>query len=118
MEALSGTTSLSKVMTSIAVGAGASLIGTGVGEVTKKIGGKIVVKSLEKKGSTVIKNTVLSKISVKGTERNMVKNFTWAVKKYPKLPGALLGKNIPQTFNSLAVGISGYGTMGAIYGIK
>ena len=118
MEALSGTTSLSKVMTSIAVGAGASLIGTGVGEVTKKIGGKIVVKSLEKKGSTVIKNTVLSKISVKGTERNMVKNLTWAVKKYPKLPGALLGKNIPQTFNSLAVGISGYGTMGAIYGIK
>ena len=78
----------------------------------------MAVKSLAKKSSGVIKKMVLSKISVKGADRNAIKNIFWAVNRYPNLPKALLGKNIPQTFNSFAVGISGYGTMGAIYGFK
>ena len=53
-----------------------------------------------------------------GADRNAIKNLSWAVKKYKNLPSALLGRNIPQAFNSFAVGIYGYGTMGAIYGFK
>ena len=37
---------------------------------------------------------------------------------YKKLGETLLGKAIPQAFNSFAVGVSGYGTMGALYGFR
>ena len=118
MEIMSGIEDLVKIGTSMIVGVGASLIGTEVGTLCKKIGGKIAVNSLAKKNPGFIKKTVLSKINVKGCYRNKVKNLSWAVENYKNLPSLLIGKSIPQTFNSLAVGLSGYGTMGAIYGFK
>ena len=53
-------------------------------------------------------------------DRNMIKNLSWAVSQgaYKKLGETLLGKAIPQAFNSFAVGVSGYGTMGALYGFR
>ena len=57
-------------------------------------------------------------MDVKGSDRNAIKNLSWAVENYKELPSALLGKNIPQLFNSISGGIFGYGTMGAIYGFN
>ena len=113
-----GTKDYSKLAVAAFVGASASLIGSAFGAVAKKIGGKIAVNNLSKESPGIIKKTVLSFIKVPGNERNMVKNLSWTVAKYRNLPGLLVGKNIPQIFNSLAVGFSGYGIMGAIYGFR
>ncbi|MDD6213317.1 MAG: hypothetical protein PUB22_09300 [Clostridiales bacterium] len=118
MERMSGIKSELKIVTSIVVGAGASLVGSGIGKIVEIVGGKMAVKSLAKKSPGVIKKTVLSKINVKSAHRNAIKDLSWAVSNYKELPSALLGRSIPQVFNSLGVGISGYGTMGAIYGFK
>lgn len=49
MEAMSGTKNINKIVTSVVVGAGASLVGSGTGKIVEKIGGKMAVKSLTKK---------------------------------------------------------------------
>lgn len=116
MELASGTTELTKIGISFAVGFGASLVGYGAGKVAKKIGGKIAVKNLAKQGPGRIKSTITKLVDISGKDRNQIKNLTWAVSNYPQIPNELIGKTIPQIFNSLAVGASGYGTMGAIYG--
>ena len=95
-----------------------SLVGSGVGELTKKVGGAIKLHNLSKKSPGFIKATVLDTIEVAGKHRNAIKNLSWAKTVYPQLPEALLGKTIPQAFNSTAVGLAGYGTMGAVYGFK
>ena len=117
MELASGTTDLAKIGISFAVGFGASFAGYGVGKIAQKIGGKIAVNHLAKQGPGKIKSTITKLIDVAGKDRNKIKNLTWAVSNYPQIPKALIGKTIPQIFNSLAVGVSGYGTMGAIYGL-
>ncbi len=120
MELADGTTDVGKLATSFAVGVGSSLIGSGVGHAVKKIGGKVAMKSLSKKSPGQIKKIVNAAIDVAGSDRNKVKNLTWTTSQeaYKHLPDALVGKTVPQIFNSIAVGISGYGTMGAIYGFK
>ena len=71
----------------------------------------------EKSGS-YIKRAVNKVIDLKGSDRNAVKNLKQFVKQdqYKHLGEKLFGKNIPQLFNSIATGLLGYGTMGAIYG--
>ena len=61
---------------------------------------------------------VLSTIDVAGRDRNAIKNLSWTLnqKAYEHLPDALIGDTIPQIFNSFAAGITGYCTMGGIYG--
>ena len=100
------------------VGAGASLVGSGVGKIVKVVEGNIAVNSLMKKSRGVIKSTVTSKYNVKGTERNLVKNVSWLKENKKKIRLSLIGKNISQAFNSMSVGISGYGTMEVLYGAK
>ena len=96
------------------------VLGSGIGTIAKKVGGKIAVKCLSKKSATQIKRIVTTTIDVAGKDRNMIKNLSWAVSQgaYKKLGETLLGKAIPQAFNSFAVGVSGYGTMGALYGFR
>ena len=116
IELSGGDTTLDKVGVSFLVGVGASFVGYGAGKLATKIGGSAAIKNLAKESPGQIKRAVTSVIDVAGVDRNAIKNLDWAVKQYPHLPSAVLGKNIPQFFNSLAVGISGYGTMGGIYG--
>ena len=51
-------------------------------------------------------------------DTNAIKNLVWTLSQdsYKHLPKALLGKTIPQFFNSIAAGASGYVIMGALYG--
>lgn len=51
-------------------------------------------------------------------KRNLVKNASWLKKHRKEIRASLIGPNIPQLFNSMATGLSGYGTMEAIYGAK
>ena len=120
MELAGGTTDVAKLGVSFAVGAGASLVGYGAGKVAQKIGGKIAVNNLAKKSPGQIKRVVNKVIDVAGRDRNKIKDLTWTMSQraYEHLPDALIGKTVPQVFNSTAVGVSGYGTMGAIYGFK
>ncbi len=120
MELAGGTNNMQKLGLAFAVGVGASLIGSGIGKVAEKIGGKIAIKSLAKKTPGQIKHIVNKTIKVASKDRNMVKDLAWtlAQNSYKNLPKALIGKTIPQIFNSIGVGISGYGTMGGIYGFN
>ena len=120
MELADGTTDVAKLGVSFAVGAGASVVGYGLGKAVQKIGGKIAVNSLSKKAPGQIKRVVNKVIDVAGRDRNRIKDLTWTLsqKAYSHLPDVLIGKSIPQIFNSIGVGVSGYGTMGAIYGFK
>ena len=113
-----GNKDINKVIVSFGTGVISSLLGSGVGGLTKKVGGAIKLHNLSKKSPGFIKATVLDTIEVAGKHRNAIKNLSWAKKVYPQLPGALLGKTIPQAFNSTIVGLAGYGTMGAVYGFK
>lgn len=120
MELAGGTTDAAKLGVSFIVGAGASVVGYGLGKAAQKIGGKMAVNSLSKKSPGQIKRVVNKVIDVAGRDRNKVKNLSWALSQsaYSHLPDALIGKTIPQVFNSIGVGVSGYGTMGAIYGFS
>ena len=113
-----GNKDINKVIVSFGIGVVSSLLGSGVGELTKKVGGAIKLHNLSKKSPGFIKATVLDTIEVAGKHRNAIKNLSWAQKAYPQLSEALLGKTIPQAFNSTIVGLAGYGTMGAVYGFK
>ena len=120
MECVGGTSDATKLGASFLIGAGASMVGYGLGVLAKKVGGKIALNRLSKKTPGQIKQIVNKVIDVAGRDRNKVKNLSWAISQdaYKHLPYALVGKSIPQIFNSIGVGISGYGTMGVVYGFK
>ena len=120
MELTNETTDVAKLGVSFVIGAGASLVGYGAGKLAQKIGGKIAVNNLSKKSPGQIKRVVNKVIDVAGRDRNKIKDLAWTMsqKAYKHLPDVLIGKTVPQVFNSTAVGISGYGTMGVIYGFK
>lgn len=115
MEMLGGTTDIWKLSASFGVGVLASFIGFGIGKAVTKIGGKIKINKLSLKSSNSIKKTILRTIEVSGRDRNSIKNIVWAKTNYGLLSDELIGKNIPQAFNSTFVGISSYGAMGLIY---
>ena len=100
------------------IGAASSLIGYGVGKIAGKVGGNIKINNLSKHSPGTIKKVVLSTIDVAGKDRNAIKNLSWTVaqKAYSHLPNELIGRTIPQIFNSISVGVAGYGSMGAVYG--
>lgn len=89
-----------------------------MGTAAKKLGGEIALNSLSKKAPGTIKKVVTELIDVAGKDRNAIKNLTWAVQQnaYKNLPDLLIGKTIPQIFNSIAGCCFGYGTTGVING--
>ena len=83
---------------SFAVGAGASLIGSGAGKIVEKIGGKIAVNQLSKMSSREIKTTINSLYNISGANRNLAKNVSWVASEYSNLGSKLLGDTIPTAF--------------------
>ncbi len=70
-----------------------------------KIGGKITINSLKKQSASKIKNVITKIANVSGRNRNTIKNIDKALKLIPNLGDLLVGKTIPQIFNSSSVGI-------------
>ena len=84
------------------IGFGSSLIGAGIGECVTKIGGAIAIKQLSQQSGGTIKKVVTKAVEVAGADRNLIKKATSeAFKKCSNEVGRILiGKAIPQVFNS------------------
>ena len=116
--AVSGTTNVimdaidgkrgNELIGSFVIGAGASLIGSGVGKIVEKAGGKIAIRQLSKLSKSQIKAKVLNLYpAIRGSERNAIKSITYLTKEYADVGSRLLGKVIPIAFGQIAEGLSG-----------
>jgi hypothetical protein len=113
MGAIDGTTNLKKLGTDFMIGAAASLVGSGIGKAAEKIGGKIAIKSLSKLSKTQLKSKIISKIpNLKGAQRNSIKSIAYLANNYSD---KLIGKTMPQIFNSSTGSALGYGLQRLLY---
>lgn len=98
------------LMRSFASGAAISLIGSGIGKATEKIGGKIAVKQLSKLSKSKVKSKITHLYpSISGKERNAVKNISYLTRNYKDVGSRLLGKTIPTVFSQTSEGLIGIG---------
>ena len=98
------------LMRSFASGAAISLIGSGIGKATEKIGGKIAVKQLSKLSKSKVKSKITNLYpSISGKERNAVKNISYLTRNYKDVGSRLLGKTIPTVFSQTSEGLIGIG---------
>ena len=106
IEIVGGNRNIADIATAAAIGAGASLIGSGVSCISTKQLGREAIDSLSKQGSTQIKNTINSAINVAGKDRNTIKNISWTISHntYKVLPKALVGKTTPGVISSMTSG--------------
>ena len=79
------------------------------------IGGKIKLNNLHKKSPRAMQESILKVVDVAGRDRNSIKNLSKALE-IKELPKKILGKNIPQIFNSISSSTFGYIMTGALYG--
>ncbi len=118
MDLASGEKNPKKIASNALKSVAESFVGAGASKIVKKIGGKIAVNALSKKSPGAIKETVTKCVKVAGKYRNSVKDLSWAVNKYKDLPEKLLGKAIPQFFDSMASGVFNFAIEGVEYGIE
>lgn len=115
LDAMSGERDIKKLVVSGAVGAGASLVGSGVGKVVERVGGKLATKLLCKMSKSKLKATVTNLVpTIKGTERNAIKNISYLTDKYPTIGteyfmSSHLGRTLTTSIGQVAEGFSSIG---------
>ena len=115
LDVMSGERDVKKLLVSGAIGAGASLAGSAGGKVAEKIGGKVVTKVLSKMSKTKLKTTITSLMpSIKGAERNAIKNVSYLTNKYPSigtqyLMSSRLGSAVITSIGQITEGLAGIG---------
>ena len=120
LDVMSGERDIKKLAVSGITGAGASLLGSGVGKVTEKIGGKIATKVLSKMPKVKLKTTVTNLVpTIKGAERNAIKSMSYLTSKYPTIGtqyfmSSHFGRTLTTSIGQVAEGFAG---CGANYGI-
>ena len=94
MDAVDGNiNSLGDLAGSFTVGAATSLIGSGLGSIGKQAACASVVEELSEKSATKVKQIITNVLDVSNSERNAIKNLSYALEKYPKLPEMIFWGN-------------------------
>ncbi len=116
LDYMGGERNIKKLAISGAIGAGASLIGSGVGKAVEKIGGKVATTTLSKMPKVKLKATITSiKPTIKGTERNAIKSMSYLTNKYPTIGtdyflSSHFGRTTVTSFGQVTEGLFGGGT--------
>ena len=90
-------------------------VGSGVGKVVEKIGGKLALKTLGNMSKTKLKMTVLNlEPAIKGGERNAIKNISYLANKYSDIGkkyfmSTQLGKTLTTSIEQIVEGTLGVG---------
>ncbi|MBQ8767779.1 MAG: RHS repeat-associated core domain-containing protein [Clostridia bacterium] len=119
LDVMSGETNVKKLAISGTIGAGASLLGSGIGKIVERVGGKVATKVLSKMSKSNLKKVVTSLESgIKGVERNMIKNISFLTSNYPNIGkqyfmNSQLGKLFTTAIEQISEGLAG---IGANYG--
>lgn len=104
---MDGERSVGKLAVSFGLGAGTSLIGSGVNKVVEKVDGNIAIKQLSKLSKRKLKMKIGGIYdNIKGYESNAIKSIDYLMgaDRFEYLGSRLLGKTIPTLFSGVFEG--------------